>query len=272
MAGVGTMRALSMRRRYERTLPVLLAIVVASAVTVGVALLVLPGGDGDGDGGALDAAVPAATVVDTTPSPADQGGQVAEAPSATNVAGLSAESTVPNPTPTARGIRRPSATPSPTATRGPELSENLVVNGGFSDALDHWYVENDTGVADGVGRRGGPAVRIGSGGGYADQQLPVAPGRTYRLQAWGRVSIDGGSGVVGIIYHDAAGNRLEGEEPSPLVMNETTLTRQSLTFTPPADAATVRVYFWKPSSPAELIVDDVSVREYLSDANSTATP
>jgi hypothetical protein len=240
-----------------------LALVIASAVTVGVAFLVLPTGGGKGDRGAIDPARPAAAVIASTPTAADQGGQPAVA-SPSEPPELVAQPTAPIPTPTARGIRRPSPTPSPTATRGPELGDNLVVNGGFNTSLDHWYTENDVGVADGVGRRGGAAIQIGSGGGYADQQLPVVPGQTYRLQAWGGVSVAGDSGVIGVTYRDASGNRLTSEEPPPLVVTETTLTRQSLKFTPPANVAVVRIYFWKASGPAALIVDDVSVREYLT--------
>ncbi|HEY7031061.1 MAG TPA: hypothetical protein VH482_07040 [Thermomicrobiales bacterium] len=264
------MRTLSMRRRYERTLPVLMAIVVASAVTVGVALLVLPNGDGEGHGGSIDPALPAAAAIVATPIATDQAVPATSTPSPTEPS-QAAGPTVPVATPTARGIRRPSPTSSPSPTHPPEVGENLVVNGGFNDELNHWYSENETAVVAGAGRRGGPAVRLGTGGGYADQQLAVVAGRTYRLQAWGRVSTPGDSGVVGISYFDAAGNRLASEEPPPLQVDQTALTRESLNFSPPANAAAVRVYFWKRAGTAELFVDDVSVREYLIDVNLTPT-
>src|SRR5262245_6807822 len=102
---IGTMRTLPMPRRYERTFPVVMAIVVASAVTVAVAFVVLPSGGGENDGRALNPALPAVAEVGSTPVVPDQGRQPA-------VASSPAEPTAPIPTPTARGIRRPSPTPS----------------------------------------------------------------------------------------------------------------------------------------------------------------
>jgi hypothetical protein len=239
-------------------------------VTAAIALLILPDGEsGDAD---LGAPPPAAAAGDTVATPGGRTDGIPDTPVATATTEPSPAPTRLIPTPTARDIRRPSPTDSPSPTRAPGLGDNLVVNGGFSDGLANWYSEEDAGVAAGAGRRNGPAGRIGSAGGYADQQIPAVPGRSYRLLVWGRVSGGGDSGVVGIIYRDAAGNRLEDEEPPPLVVNETTLTSRSLRFTPPADAATVRVYFWKRPGPADLFVDDVSVREYLTLSEPTSTP
>lgn len=261
------MRAFTVPRRYERVLPVLLAIVVASAVTVAVALLILPGANRGGND-VLKPPPPAAAEVDSAATPAVRADTTAGTPAAT-VPANSAASTLSDPTPTVRGIRRPTAIPSPTPTRGPEFGANLVVDGGFTDALTHWYTENDTSVVAGAGRRGGPAAKIGQGGGYADQQIAVVAGRTYRLQAWGRVSSQGDAGTIGIMYYDDSGTRLGSEEPPPLVVNETALTRLTFNFTPPANAATTRLYLWKSSGSADFFVDDVSVREYLTPNGST---
>jgi hypothetical protein len=106
---------------------------------------------------------------------------------------------------------------------------------------------------------------------FADQQIAVTPGRTYRLVASGALSVAGDSATVGIIYRDAAGTRLTSQEPT-LTFTATTPSRRSLTFTPPADAATVDVYLWKRSGPATIVVDDVSVREVVSAASPTAAP
>jgi hypothetical protein len=258
------MRALSMRRRYERTLPIVLALVVASAVTAAIALLVLPDDAGDGDGDGAEIGLMPDTEVDPSPAAEDRGGEVPDPPSPTETPEATAVPTEP-PTPTARGIRRPTPTPTPTPTSGPVLAErNFVANGSFSDGLDGWYVEGDVGVVDGLGRSGGPAVRIGEGGGYLDVKVAVEPGKTYRLQAWGNVSLVGDSGEVGIVYSDRADNRLEGEEPEPLLFDETTLTRRSMRFTPPDGAAIVRVYVWKNSESTEFIVDDISVRQFVT--------
>jgi carbohydrate binding protein with CBM4/9 domain len=271
---IGTMAPRSLRLRYARALPILLAIVVASAVTAALALLVLPNDDRD------DGAVPAARVDENdgplgVAVPTDtgaMGGEDRDASPPAAPAGINATPTEVMPTPTARGIRRPSPTADPTPTQGPVLaSANLVGNGGFADGMDGWYVEGDITVADGIGRSGGSAARIGARG-YADDVIAATAGRTYRLQAWGNVSQEGDSGVVGISYLDAAGNRREQEEPPPLVFDGTTLTRRSVRFTPPADAATVRVYLWKQPGPAALIVDDVSVREFASADDPSPTP
>ena len=247
------MRALSTRRRYERMLPVLLAIVVTPAVTAALAWLVLPAGDGNDDGDPEGALVTGADGVAATPS-----GEQAELPDdasqPTSTPEAAAVPTEPPPTPTARGIRRPSPTATPTPTSGPVLAErNLVANGDFGDGLNGWYLEGDAGLADGAGRNGSAAVRIGAPGGYIDEKIAVEAGRTYRLQAWGSVSSAGD-----------AGNRLQSEEPSPLVYDQTALTRTSIRFFPPESAVVVRVYVWKESGSAEFVVDEISVREFVS--------
>jgi len=130
------MRALSTRRRYERMLPVLLAIVVTPAVTAALAWLVLPAGDGNDDGGPGDALVTGADVVAATPS-GEQAELPDDAPPPTSTPEATAVPTEPPPTPTARGIRRPSPTATPTPTSGPVLAErNLVANGDFGDGLN----------------------------------------------------------------------------------------------------------------------------------------
>jgi len=253
-----------MRRRYERTLPILLALVAAAAVTAAIALLVFPKDGGDGGQTAPEAGVLEGLDAGSSPPAEETGGEMAGAPSPTEPPKLTALPTEP-PTPTARGIRRPSPTPTVTPTSGPVLAErNVVPNGGFSEGLDGWYVEGDVGVVDGVGRNDGLAVRIGAGGGYLDVKIAIEPGTTYRLQAWANVAFAGDSGQVGIRYHDRADNRIEGEEPEPLIFDETTLTRRSMRFTPPDGVTFVRVYLWKNSDSTEFVVDDVSVREFVT--------
>jgi len=130
---------------------------------------------------------------------------------------------------------------------------NIVANRDFGDGLNGWYLEGDAGLADGAERNGSAAVRIGAPGGYIDEKIAVEAGRTYRLQAWGSVSSAGD-----------AGNRLQSEEPSPLVYDQTALTRTSIRFFPPESAVVVRVYVWKESGSAEFVVDEISVREFVS--------
>jgi hypothetical protein len=253
-----------MRRRYERTLPILLALVVASAVTAAIALLVLPDEGGRGSEDGAEIGLLPESEFDASPAAEDGSGETADLPLSTETPEVAAEPKEP-PTPTARGIRRPSPTPTVTPTSGPVLAErNFVGNGGFSDGLDGWYVEGDVGVVDGKGRNDGPAVRIGESGGYLDIKFAVEPGTTYRLQAWGSVSFVGDSGQIGVRYHDRADNRLEGDEPEALLFDETTLTRRSMRFTPPEGVAVVRVYVWKNSESTEFFADDISVREFVT--------
>jgi hypothetical protein len=263
------MRAFSTRRRYERALPVLLAIVFASSVTAVLAFLVFPSGNSD-DNDDANALVTDADVGTATAS-GDQAEQFAGAAPPTSDLDATAASTQPPPTPTAREIRRPAPsptpmqTPTPTPTSGPVLAErNLVANGDFGDGLNGWYLEGDVGVADSAGRNGSAAVRIGAGGGYIDEKIDVEAGRTYRLQAWANVSSGGEAVEVGILYSDTAGNRLQNEEPAALDYEQTTLTRKSIRFSPPENAAVVRVYVWKESGTAEFTVDDISVREFVT--------
>jgi hypothetical protein len=256
----------SMLPRFERAFPVLVAITVGAAVTAGFAIWVLPDRGESGQDSAeaiavvetLATATSTATVEPSVPPPPTR-------PPATATATPTRppESSTPRPS-----IPTPTAPPSRTPV---VVGDILVVNGGFSDGLMGWYVEGTVTIVPEVGRRGGPGAVLGPPGGYADQRLPVVSGRLYRLAAWGGMAIAGERGEVGIIYRDAAGNRLAGDDVR-LMFDQAAPVRRTLTFIPPEAAATVVVYLWKTPGEGSFVVDDVSVREILSGATPIAGP
>ncbi|MEA2525465.1 MAG: hypothetical protein QOF73_2692 [Thermomicrobiales bacterium] len=270
-----------MRRRYEHVISVFLGIVVASVVTAMLAFVVLPS-DGtvggfsppevgaDEASGEFELSMTVNDLIDPTAGATDSLAPSSMSSPTVEPPRITPTPTEPLPTPTPRGIRKAAATAMPSATTTPvPAPKNVVGNGGFNDGLAGWYVEGDIAVVDGIGRRGGSAIRIGVLGGYADLVIPVEPGQTYRLAAWGNVSVPGHAGLVGIGYRDADGNRLMADEPSALAFDETTSVRQLVRFTPPANAATVSVYLWNEPGSAALIVDDISVREIVATDSST---
>jgi len=78
-----------------------------------------------------------------------------------------------------------------------------------------------------------------------------------------RLTAGGDTGVVGVVYRDAAGTRLSDLEPKPLTFTGTKLRKKGLEFTPPEQVAKVSVYIYKDDGPAALEVDSISVRSIV---------
>jgi hypothetical protein len=264
------MRTLTIQRRYARLLPVALAIVVASVVTIVFALFVLPADDDPlvlapseldaGEVGQLAASPEGNQQTRTSPT---------ESPEAAAEPTRLRETQVPRPTrtPAPTETSTPASSPTPAASptkRPPAAADNLVSNAGFSNNVDGWYTDGQTYVVATAGRNDGPALRFGPSAGYADQQLTLEVGKSYRLQAWGKVAAPGQSGVVGVQYWDVGGNRLESSEPAPLTFDQTTTVRKSVQFTFPDNVARVVVYLWNKGGLSVLTIDDVSVREIIN--------
>jgi len=262
-----------MQRRYVRFLPIVLAILVASAVTAVFAFLVLPADDDprveapselDGELGQLSAS-PVNDDVDNTPATATRAATVKPTARSATEPPRSTQTSTPESTATTAISPTPVASPT---RRPPSAANNLVSNGGFQGDFDGWYTEGQVTIAATAGRNDGPAIQLGPSAGYADRRLTLEVGKTYRLQAWGHVSVLSQIGVVGFQYWDVNGNRLESAEPPPLTFDQTTTVRKSLQFTFPDNVARVHVYLWNQGGLSVIIIDDVSVREIISQDES----
>jgi LCP family protein required for cell wall assembly len=191
-------------------------------------------------------------------------------------------------TPTQPNVRAETATPQPTATATATLEPTAVPtvlseierveNGSFEQGATSWYLESGAGpvtVPD-AAPDGTAMLQVPATGAYADQSIFFIPETAYYLSVAGRMTADGDSGVVGIVYRDAAGTRLTDLEPTPITFTSTRMSRKGLEFTPPAEVAMVSVYAYKDDGPAALQVDEVSVRSivppYSEGASVSAGP
>lgn len=208
---------------------------------------------------------PASAAAPASPSPTT----TAEAP--TQPAALKPTETVP---PAATGTPAPpTSTPTPTATATPAYVPSeieRVVNGGFEQGADPWYLNEDVAVVSGKAHSGNQAAAIGAEGGYLSQRIFATAGSTYQLTVWTRLTKSSDGAVLGIHFWDADYNHLKSEDPEPTDVTSTAWTQFSLTYTVPADAASVEIYFWKPGNGAVMLVDDASVRGLIPAAQQLA--
>ncbi|UCC68540.1 MAG: S-layer homology domain-containing protein [Armatimonadota bacterium] len=144
-------------------------------------------------------------------------------------------------------------------------SDNYLLNPGFEDGNDHWgayaYWGNSNPYPGALAVQEYPhsgvyALRIdAAAGGRAQTVAKPRPNTTYRLAAWGKVSIPGNAGWVGVEYYDIHGNRY-----APAVQfTSTTYQYLEMQFTTPATIDWMRVFAWKDESTGYLYVDDVSL-------------
>ncbi len=154
----------------------------------------------------------------------------------------------------------------PSCAGDPDLignpGRNLIGNPGFEAGEDGWYVEGATEIVDSDPHGGRFAMRLGSDSedGYADHRVPdVPPGFVYALSGWGKVSADGESGGIGIVYRNGDGERLEDEEPAALSFSDTEFEQQTLTFVPPEKVTEVSVFLYKAAGAAQFYADTLSL-------------
>lgn len=211
--------------------------------------------------GAAAAASPtAAAIVTTTAAPA----VVTPSPSSSATASANAAA------PSATSSPAPTKSPTPTPTATPVLSEiERIVNGGFEQGETNWYTGDDVSISDHA-HTATQSLAIGTNGGYASQRPFMVPGSTYQLSAWVSLSKGGQTGTVGVLFLDANENKLTSEIPAPLLVKNTNWAPVTLTYTVPSDAASVEIYFWKPSGKSVFYVDDVSVRGIVPAADQVS--
>lgn len=158
----------------------------------------------------------------------------------------------------------PAATDGPSPSPTPALSQiERVKNGGFEAGNDGWYREGDAGAVATNAESGSHAMRLGTGGGYVDQQFFFVPGTTYRLTAAGKLGAPGDTAILGITYRNQAGKRLAALEPAVFQFTGMDYARQVMTFTVPDQVRSVRVYLWKKGGAAEFFADDLSIRSII---------
>jgi LCP family protein required for cell wall assembly len=175
--------------------------------------------------------------------------------------------------------------PSPEETASIEVTPEATVlseierveNGSFEEGVNGWYLESGAGpvVVDDA-PDGTMMLQIPVTGAYADQGIFTIPGTSYYLSGTGRLTADGDSGVIGVVYQDAQENRLSDLEPDPITFTSTRMTQKGMTFTPPAEVVNVKVYAYKDDGPAALEVDAISVRSivppYVEGGSTSASP
>ena len=91
-------------------------------------------------------------------------------------------------------------------------------------------------------------------GGRAQTHGKPRANTTYRVGAWGMVSVAGEVGWVGVEYYDIYGNRFT---PS-VEFTETSYTYKEVEFTTSETIDSMRVFAWKNDGPGYLYVDDFS--------------
>ena len=156
-----------------------------------------------------------------------------------------------------------SATPlaTPFSSRCPD-GQNLILNAGFEAGAEGWYLEGPVEVTTSDSHGGSTAIRLGSGevGSYISQRISsVAPGATYELSAWGKLSAAGEMAEIGLLFYGVNEDRLRAEEPPPLRFSSTDFAQQHLMFTVPSRVTNVSIYIYKEPGSAQFYADTLSL-------------
>lgn len=161
-----------------------------------------------------------------------------------------------------------------TASPGCRGGENVLSNAGFEAGTDAWYVNGSVAPTSDEVHEGTMAMQLdASADGYMDHRIaPVAPGATYVLSGWGKLSTTGETGTLGVQLNDRNGERLKADEPTPLTFTGTTFEEQRLTFTIPEQAVEMYVYLSKEDGTARFFADDISLSVCQTGATPEATP
>lgn len=171
----------------------------------------------------------------------------------------------PTDEPTEIPTEAPAATePAATTEPAPDvtLSEiERIKNGSFEDGTDSWYLERGAESIETAAVSGTHALILpGKDKAWADQSIFFLNGTTYQLSIWGKVSAKGDPAQIGVVYYDADGKRLADLEPAPLEFDTLKYAQQTLTFTVPDGAATVKIYAYNGNVDSDFAIDEVSVR------------
>jgi hypothetical protein len=131
---------------------------------------------------------------------------------------------------------------------------NLVKNRGFElgTAAD-WTTSGTTSIASSGACRNKFSAQAGPGSGLY-QSLPVVAGLTYTLGGYGKVSVNGKTGWIGMKVKDSAGTVLMDRNVS---FTSQSCRQKKVSLITPANAATIQIYLWSDSNGANLLADDI---------------
>ena len=137
----------------------------------------------------------------------------------------------------------------------------LLANPGFEAGAEGWQ---DWGHAYGIrhplrAHTGEGCLLVqGQGGWSQNLTRAVAPGRTYRLSGFGKLSVPGGTGYIGLRCWDATGKKLQ--EAALSFQRELCYARKSLDLTVPPQTARGEVFVWREAGgAADFYADDLSL-------------
>jgi len=144
-------------------------------------------------------------------------------------------------------------------------SDNLIANAGFEEGNERWCGYSSWGAPEPYPsgqavpenpHTGSWSLRIGpETGGRAQMHGKPRANTTYRVGAWGMVSVAGEVGWVGVEYCDIYGNHFT---PS-VEFTETSYTYKEVEFTTSHTIDWIRVFAWKNDGPGYLYVDDCRI-------------
>jgi hypothetical protein len=139
--------------------------------------------------------------------------------------------------------RQKAATPTTTPTSTPVPVMLLLQNPGFEQDTTGWSPVTNARITTNATnvRSGTKAIEIGPGEGAIFQTISVQPGQTYTIQAYGKVSIAGEEGKIGIQILSSSGFTIRDFTVPPLITS-TTYTKAELTVTMPTTAAGLKIY------------------------------
>ena len=136
----------------------------------------------------------------------------------------------------------------------PVDSCNRLSNVGFEQGLLGWSPQGATALASG-GRNGTAAVRVGPAGSIG-QVVPATAGSSLTLRAWYTAQGSDWAGL-GLHYLDANGNLLS--QVNETLVDRSSFGQATLTVTPPAGTAAVRVWVYTEQA-RSVVVDDIELR------------
>jgi hypothetical protein len=140
------------------------------------------------------------------------------------------------------------------------VSTNLLRNPGFEDGLANWSVYGNTTSISSGQRSGSQALRIGAGGGGAEQDVmsSLIVGNSYTLSAYIRQGSSSEQGHIGIKFLDSANNNI-GEFAH--LGTSTSYAQGSVSFNVPQGATRALVFAWKPAGNAPTDYDDFTLTD-----------
>jgi hypothetical protein len=134
---------------------------------------------------------------------------------------------------------------------------NLVVNGDFESAMTDWANWGNASVAAGQGTAGSQAIRVGTAGGGAGEDIgSVTAGTVYRLSGQVKVSDASETGYLGVSFLDASGAALQSQSVPFSTVN---YYGAQLDVRAPASAVRAQVYVWKNSGTGYAYLDDIAL-------------